>query len=168
MKTYVILSAGKSSTSLVAEGIYRAGVKGYNLYYGGLRKAHPKGMWEDKDFFTMNRRILRHAGGDWDDPPSEKSILKVGKKFNHKIKRLMDKRNALGVSWGWKDPRTALTVKCYLPYIINPHFIAVFRKPLEVAKSMEKVNKIPIEKGIELTLEYNRRIRSFLEEWERS
>jgi len=74
----------------------------------------------------------------------------------------MKKKNAPGKNWGWKDPRTTLTIEAYLPYLIKPHFYACFRDPKDVAKSLEIRNNFPISKGIELAKIYNKRLFEFL------
>jgi len=154
MKTFIILGMHRSATSLVSEGIYKAGVRMFQL-----NKKH--GLWEDRTLFTLNKKILEAAGGSWDEPPEESDIIEAGKAFASRIKSIIKKRNHYG-NWGWKEPRTTLTIKCYTPYLENPHYIACFRDPVEVAKSLKKRNGFSMEKGIELTRTYNQRLMEFL------
>jgi len=161
MKTFIVLGMHRSATSLVSKGIHLAGVEMFQLNKAISRRS-PHGIWEDKNIFTLNKNILEKAGGSWYDPPEESDIIEAGKQFAPKIKSIVKRRNALGKNWGWKEPRTTLTIKCYTPYLENPHYIACFRDPVEVAKSLNKRNGFSMEKGIELTRTYNQRLMEFL------
>jgi hypothetical protein len=66
--------------------------------------------------------------------------------------------------WGWKDPRTSLTIKLYMPYLDNPYFIVCYRKNIEIAKSLKKRNYFEINKGLDLTNIYTNRIEDFFKE----
>lgn len=158
-KTFIVLGMHRSATSLVAGGLKKMDINmGKKLL--GADKSNPFGHFEDRVFMKLNTKILEQAGGSWDNPPSETNIIEAGKELSGEIRELTNKQGL----WGWKDPRTTLTIKCYLPYLENPHFICCFRKPLEVAKSLQKREGWSIDKGIELTKEYNKRLLRFLEE----
>jgi len=170
MKTLIILGMHRSITSLVAKGLAD------NKVYVGDKLMPPNGgnrngYWEDVDFVRMNNRLLALAGGTWRDLPSKEKINSLKKEYGSEIKHLIMKKEERVKEiffreneriWGWKDPRTILTIKLYLPYLTNPHFILCFRDPLEVAKSFYKTEKIPIYEGINLWREYNRRMINFI------
>lgn len=159
-KTFIVLGMHRSATSLVAGALRNFGVDmGKELLGGKNSKISPH--FEDMDFLRLNEQILRAAGGSWDNPPSEKKILSLKEKFASEIKSLIENKTGL---WGWKDPRTTLTIKLYLPYLKNPHFICCFREPLEVAKSLYRRQKMPIKKGLKLAKIYNKRLLGFLKE----
>ena len=158
-KTFIVLGMHRSATSLVAGGLHNFGVDMGKKLLGGPDSNYNE--LEDMDFLRLNWKILKEAGGSWDNPPSEKKILALKEKFAPEIKKLVENKSGL---WGWKDPRTTLTIKLYLPYLKNPHFICCFRDPLEVAKSLYKRQKMPIEKGLKLAGIYNQRLLKFLRE----
>jgi hypothetical protein len=173
MKTIIILGMHRSMTSLITKGL-----ADNQVYIGDKlmppNGGNPKGYWEDTEFVRMNNRILALAGGTWRDLPSEKKILTLKKKYGSEIEDLIKRKEERVKEiyfrenerlWGWKDPRTILTIKLYLPYLTNPHFILCFRDPLEVAKSFNKTEKIPIKEGINLWREYNRRMISFITDY---
>jgi len=158
-KTFIVLGMHRSATSLVAGGLKRMNINmGEKMLKGDV--SNPFGHFEDKQFLSLNRKILQQAGGSWHDPPPEADIIEAGKKFSTEIEGLTRKRGL----WGWKDPETTLTIRCYLPYLENPHYICCFREPLEVAKSLQIREGWLLDKGIELTREYNKRLLQFLEE----
>jgi len=150
-KTFIVLGMHRSATSLVAGALHNFGVNmGKELM-----------SFEDIDFFRLNEEILKEAGGSWQNPPPEKKILALAKKFAPKIKKLVENKSGL---WDFKDPRTILTIKLYLPYLKNPHFICCFGEPLEIARSLYKRQKMPIKKGLKLAEIYNKRLLNFLNE----
>jgi len=160
MKTFVILGMHRSATSLFAQGAHKAGVHmGTRLL--GAHPSNPYGHWEDIDFIHKNDMLLNEAGGSWDNPPPKSSLREVGRRFHKHLREFVNskKREPL---WGWKDPRTTLTVECWLPHLINPHFICCFRDPLEVAHSLKQRDGMPTKKGLELAGIYNARLCEFL------
>ena len=167
MKTIVVLGMHRSATSLVARGLDNEINMGPRINKGPGH-TQPKGHYESIDFTDLNAKIIREAGGAWDRPPPEEAILAAGKKLEDEIKELVDRSGDGKEIWGWKDPRTALTVRCYLPFLQNPHFVAIFRDPSEVAKSLNRRHgKDETEKWVALAKEYNRRIFEFLQEFVR-
>jgi len=159
IKTFVVLGMHRSATSLTA------GALSHIIDMGsGYRPVsdQPNGNWEDLDFYYMNEKILKEAGGTWYNPPHPSRILSVGEELKQEIKNLVEYKNDRGILWGWKDPRTVLTIDLYLPYLINPHYICNFREPLQVAESLFKRNNMSIREGIFLAKEYNKRILNFL------
>jgi hypothetical protein len=129
----------------------------------GPRKSNPHGHYENWAFIKLNGQILRRAGGDWDSPPPRKAILQAGTELSNKIERTVQEASRGHDLWGWKDPRTTLTIECYLPFIENPHFVCVFRSPEEVARSLKRRNGFDLDRGLALAREYNTRLLRFLE-----
>lgn len=76
------------------------------------------------------------------------------------------KNNGL-YSWGFKDPRTVLTIDLYLPHLPNPQFITCYRGPMEIAKSLNKRDGMSIEKGMNISKIYNERLSEFISGWMR-
>lgn len=168
VKTIIVLGMHRSATSLIAKGLSR------EINMGGLNMLkvplfdNPKGHWEDRRFIALNDRILNSAGGSWDNPPDESEIVRAGYAYKDDIRGLIqacehDSRKK-GL-WGWKDPRTTLTIRLYAPYLQNPHYVCCFRDPYEVSQSLQRRNRFTLEKGINLTKIYNRRLLSFIAEF---
>lgn len=160
-KTFIVLGMHRSATSLVAKALSQEICLGSNF----LPPApdNPLGFFEDRDFVNLNDRILKKAGGSWRNPPPEEKILRLSSFFNPMIKAILEEKFKDESFYGWKDPRTTLTIKLYLPYLKNPHFISCFRDPEEVAKSLtSRDNSFTLESARELAKVYNQRLISFL------
>lgn len=165
MKTIIILGMHRSATSMIAKGLHGIGVfMGSDLLPPS--KHNQWGHFEDREFVHLNDRILHSAGGKWDNPPLESNILAQADNYGPDIERLiktrMDSVSDEYPVWGWKDPRTTLTIELYMPYVVNPHFIACYREPQEVAKSLFNRDGIGKQCGEMLAKEYNRRMLTFL------
>lgn len=169
LKTIVILGMHRSATSLIAKSLHIAGCSmGDDLL--GPSASNPWGHWEDKDFLHLNDRILGAAGGSWDKPPPESEILKIGGLFDGEISKKVQAKNdsAKAYVWGWKDPRTTLTIRLFHRYLTNPVYVSCVRDPLEVGKSLEGRGDMGREAGRVLAREYNSRMLKFLHDvsWE--
>ncbi len=164
IKTVVILGMHRSGTSMTAGILTKLGVDmGKKLL--GKSAGNPKGHFEDKDFIELNKKILRIAGGDWKEPPYNKMILMQKDKFRKQINSMIRmKESAL---WGWKDPRTSLTIELYLSYLKNPYFIVCHRNPLAIGNSLDrrKNQSISVQSGIKLTKVYEERINNFFKKF---
>ncbi len=143
----------RSGTSMVSQLISRLGV------YMGPEKVlrvfaadNRDGFWEDDGFVGLNDEILRHFSGAWDAPPlveqgweRSRDLLSI----RRKAKKLLRKRRGFGV-WGWKDPRTSLTLPFWKRLIPGLRIIVCLRHPGEVAQSLKRRNQMPISAGLEL------------------
>lgn len=164
-KAFIVLGMGRSATSLMGKGLYSAGVDiGDKLV--GKKRGNEKGHWEDLEIVQLNDKILSAAGGAWNNPPEEDMILENGQLFKKDIKRLMLERKKKDL-WGFKDPRTTLTIKLFLPYLkdVDVHFFCCFRKPRKVAESLKVRDGAKISNSMKLAKIYNDRLLSFMAWW---
>ncbi len=117
-------------------------------------------------FLVLMNAILQEAGGAWDNPPDSETLDLLKNKFQSMAQEMikMHSRDNLDRDWGWKDPRTSLTVDYYLPYLKNPHIIWCNRSTDEITNSLWKRNKIPHQEGSLLIEEYQQRIGKFIEQ----
>lgn len=161
-KCFIVLGMHRTASSLLANGLKQAGINmGDTLL--GPGHGNEKGHFEDMDFLHMNEQLLVAAGGTWDNPPSEKAIIEAGKTHAKGIRKLINRKNK-NEQWGWKDPRTVLTIRCYLPFLDDPCFLVCLRRPEMIAKSLSERDGTTIEFGIELAEIYNERLLNFLNE----
>ncbi len=161
-KTFIVLGMHRSATSLMAKALHEQGVNmGDHLL--GAAHGNPLGHFEDKEFLHLNDRILSDAGGSWNNPPSEAAILQQKRNYSLEIRDLVARKNASGL-WGWKDPRTILTIRLYTPYLDHPHYIAIIRNPVDVAMSLHLRDGSGLRTGKVLAIEYNKRLSRFMSE----
>lgn len=150
-KTYIVMGTPYSATSFISKALEDQGVDmGNNM----------NGLYQNHDFWSVNQRLLKAAGGSWVDIPDESKILEKVRpsRMKQKIKKYKSKL------WGFKDPRTSLTAKAYFPYLDGDvYLICCFRKPDKVVES--ESNKSDKNFGREVVDEYNRRIISNIKEF---
>ena len=119
----------------------------------GRQQSNPFGHFEDGDLLSLNELILSQARGSWDNPPSAAHIQNQAAKLDDRIQKIiLDKRLAnQDRHWGWKDPRTSLTINLYLPYLRNPYIIWSQRDPVSISNSLWIRNKMPSQEANKLT-----------------
>ena len=101
-KAYVVVGAPHSATSYIAKLLSEDGVN-----MGSMGKVSGRVYYyEDERFKRMNKKILNRAGGSLRDPVSRDKVSKVN--MEEEIKELIDRDR--GNFWGWKDPRTTMTI----------------------------------------------------------
>lgn len=158
MKTVIVLGMHRSGTSMIAGVLHCLGIfMGGRLL--GRSEYNPFGHFEDIRFIELNDRILAAAGGDWLHVPAADEILMQADAFQAEIQRLLATDRA--GSWGWKDPRTCLTLDLFFPYIENPNFIVCHRDADEIAASLHKRDGLPLDRGLALKAVYDRRMEEF-------
>lgn len=145
MGPYIVLSQHRSGSSLVANVLQQLGVK-MGDKFPRTNQYNPRGYWEDVDFIRMNVRLLKRAGGKWSNPPTEDRILAAGQFYETQITELLTRkmersRSVKGGRWGWKDPRTCLTILIYHRILTetlhaNPSYIVVQRNQQAVINSL--------------------------------
>lgn len=132
----VVLGMHRSGTSLVAGLLHHLGV------FMGDEFASGENLWcpyEDPAFVSLNQQILTAAGGSWRKPPSIEAIWRASHPFNERIQRLIRDRSSHYDLWGWKDPRTCLTVALWHHHITlwsNPHYVMVWRERGKIIASL--------------------------------
>lgn len=151
-KTFVILGCHRSASSLVAKALHEAGVHMGDDLLSGLPD-NPEGHFEDMDFLKKNVEIL--GGNIWNDVTRELQDVNTS--------ALLDTKNTKPL-WGWKDPRTVLTINKYYEHLDDPIIVALFRKPELVAKSMAQRGDISETDALTLAKAYNKKIIDFLSE----
>ena len=84
---------------------------------------------------------------------------------------LVEKQNIQYSNWGWKDPRTCLTLDHWLDILLKNNnkedikIIFTIREPLAVANSLKKRDNLDIYSGLKLWEVYNRRALTFVESY---
>ncbi|MDD5109696.1 MAG: sulfotransferase [Patescibacteria group bacterium] len=157
-KTVVVLGMHRSGTSLVAGILSRMEVDmGKKLL--PKDRFNLRGYYEDTEFLRLNQKILKHCNGDWDNPPQPETI-RACTAFTSEIQSLIQNRHG---RWGWKDPRTALTLELFLPYLADLQVVVCWRNPYDIAKSLQERDGFDFQRALRLTYTYYQRILEFLD-----
>lgn len=150
----------RSGTSCLAgileeSGVYLGDVSNHN-------KHNKKGNKENPDIMSFNDELLHFNNAKWDTPPkslhwSDQHKLKANNIINH----IFGSTHRL---WGFKDPRTLLTLDFWHSMFSQPKFIGTIRHPSKVTQSLQKRDKnISDEAALALWYDYNQRLLLLLQ-----
>ena len=153
----IVLGSHRSGTSLVTRLINMMGA-----YFAigdtalGANNENPKGFWERWDVIAANDEILSHYGCEWDKLQHWKFVDTVAKKdatalkeTDEKIKKIILELDA-NRPWVIKDPRMCLTFPYWKKHLEVPVIVAVYRNPLEIARSLKTRNEFSFSHSMAL------------------
>jgi hypothetical protein len=87
---------------------------------------NPKGYWEHNEITSISDAILKRYGGSWDEPP----LLPPGWEtsaaiddLRHHAQQLIQDQFAEVQLWGWKDPRSCLTLPFWQQLLPDMRYI---------------------------------------------
>jgi hypothetical protein len=136
------------------------------VFLGPVHESNPhnrKGNRENQKLVDLNTAILRHNHAEWDRPPAEPLIWNAS--HSCELEHLVSSYNAVNAPfWGFKDPRTLLTLRFWLSRIEKAKYVGTVRHPLLVARSLESRNGFDINQGLILWLAYNTILLNLLKE----
>ncbi len=148
-----VLGMHRSGTSVATRLMNLLGFDlGSEEHLLGPRPDNPKGFWEYAPILELNDEILRRLGGNWREPPP----LPPGWETSDDFADLRQKARDLvahtfrSADWGWKDPRTCLTLPFWRRILPPIHYVICMRSPAEVAASLEQREGLPMEQSIRL------------------
>jgi hypothetical protein len=144
-----VLSAGRSGTSLAAQAMNLFGV-----YLGEEEDLMPAteqnrhGFWENLSIYRVNEQLLGLFGGSWYRPPT----LPPGWLEDPRLERLhelaievVSELGASGRRWGFKDPRTVVTLPFWRDVIGPMDYVICIRHPQAFIDSVQKLPLPDIE-----------------------
>lgn len=158
-RTLIVLGMHRSGTSCLAGILERAGI-----FFGDVARSstfNVKGNIENVRIMNLHDELLRQNHGAWDNPPADIKWPDDLKCERDRI--ILEYRQAS--FWGFKDPRVLFVLDGWLEALQNVFFIATFRHPCSVAKSLEKRNKFPRDKSLSLWMEYNKKLLFYHEKF---
>jgi hypothetical protein len=154
-----VLGMHRSGTSLLTRVLNLAGVD------IGSEKAlttepvadNPKGYWEHHALTGISDAIIKRYGGTWDRPP----VLRLGWEsdaafddLRDRARQLIDEQFSNASIWGWKDPRTCLTLPFWQLLLPHMRYIICLRNPIDVAASLARRDGFSNDKSYSLWLTY--------------
>lgn len=151
---FLILGMHRSGTSCLTGVLKRCGV-----YLGKVNlknKFNAKGNHENKEVRAIHDQILALNKRSWFNPPEDEIF--VQNYHREKIKNIVEQLQC-NSPCALKDPRTLLVLDLWKS-LNSPifQFIGTFRHPARVAQSLHYRNGIPLEQGMLIWLNYNRRL----------
>ena len=165
----IILGMHRSGTSVVA-GIlhFNKVIMGtYETFWPRPLPQNPKGFYENYEFRKINDQLLRDVGYDTKQYKSKIPVPEMSEKIKIKMIKMIQIYESSFNKWGWKDPRTCLTISDWtaaieeLGLIDKVKIIFVSRKSISVARSLKKRNQLPLPEGLSLWKTYTERSIDF-------
>jgi hypothetical protein len=155
-----IVGMHRSGTSMVAKLLQRAGLNlGDEADLMPPAEENPEGFYEHLEFVGLNDEVLNVAGAGWDCPPAadfnwDDNALDSFRARARRQAVLVGER----LPWGWKDPRTSLTLPFWRSAFGPLRTVAVVRNPLEVVISLHRRNSFSTALGLTLWQIYAERM----------
>jgi len=153
-----IIGMHRSGTSMIARALNLCGLNlGKDDQLLGPSDSNPLGHFEHAGFLRINELLLAHFGASWHDPPE----LQQGWETDASLSELSAEARQLAGTfsefpvWGWKEPRTTLFLPFWKSVIPGLRFVICLRSPLDVARSLQTRNAIPIGAGASLWHHYS-------------
>lgn len=155
MSCFVILGMHRSGTSCLTGTLQECGIE-----LGNVHVKNPfnlRGNREHPAVMALNDELLEQNGGAWDAPIV---VTRWNDQQAEQRESILDEvKPASGSHWGFKDPRTLFTLPFWQESLPpDTIYIATFRHPLAVARSLAHRNKFPIDKGLSIWKAYNSRL----------
>ncbi len=153
----------RSGTSLITRMLNLSG-----MYLGPSNRImtagedNPEGFWENLDFVELNDRILACFNGAWDyvpELPEKWHLSPTLQALREDAESLINNFSEQSF-WGWKDPRTTLTLEFWQHLIPELKFLFMIRDRLEVAQSLHLRNGFSLINGLQLWEKYNRLVKN--------
>lgn len=155
----VITGMHRSGTSLVARLLYDCGLAlGDESDLLPANADNTEGFWENVRFVEVNDALLAELGGAWDVPPELPAEWERSDRLapiRERALRVVHSFDGLE-SWGWKDPRTSLTLPFWQELLPGTRVVVLVRHPLEVARSLESRASSSRAFALRLWERYNR------------
>lgn len=150
----VIVGMHRSGTSALAGTLSANGVcmGEHGDFFPPPMKENPKGFFENRRFRTINDHALREAGYKVKafNPDVPAWDYAYGSSIYGQMDNVVDHYHNKWEHWGWKDPRTCLTLRPWLDTLLgmtdNIKILLTMRPVEDIARSMRaRGNKEKVE-----------------------
>jgi hypothetical protein len=155
-----ILGMGRSGTSLVSRLVNLLDVElGPEEHLMKANEYNARGYWEHQLLTDLNDEVLSRLGGTWHEPPAFLPGWESGPQLadlRERARAIIRHDFAAARRWGWKDPRTCLTLPFWQCLLSPMQYVICLRSPIDVASSLHRRDGFSFEKGFSLWLFYTR------------
>jgi len=161
-RAIIVLGMHRSGTSALSRGLRALGVQlGEEQHLDPANEENARGYWERKDIVALNDELLEAMGANWHAvwlPPLATLSPQTLAGFTKKAVSLLERGFGTASIFGFKDPRVCRLLPFWQHVfgtldIIDEYVIAL-RNPLNVALSLQKRDRLPIEMGCWLWLQH--------------
>lgn len=131
----------RSGTSLTTRVLNILGVElGSHERLRGATVENPDGYWEHRGLMEVNIELLRRLGGDGRRVPDLPDQWWEDAAFEDLRERAQSVFREMGGDrpWGWKDPRTTVTLPFWRELVPSLRVVECVRHPLEVYDSLRR------------------------------
>src|SRR5437016_5464857 len=158
----LIVGMHRSGTSLVAGALNILGLSlGDPANMMPPNEGNPTGYWEHLRLVDVNDRILDSMARAWPTSvplPPDWIVTPVGERATASLRQALSAEIGAEPRWGFKAPRATLLIPAYRKALdqlhIRPKVLLGLRNPLDVARSLQRRDDIPLEKGIAMWANY--------------
>ncbi len=159
-----VLGFGRSGTSLTMRLLHLLGVEigpSEDLLAPG-EADNPRGYWEPRWMVELNDEILAKLGTVWWRPLPAAPGWERSPDFDElreRARRLLEEKFGATRLWGWKDPRTTLTLPFWKELMPDATYVICLRNPADAISSIQRRPdpELPIGAWGDLWLEYTAR-----------
>ena len=167
----IVLGMHRSGTSVVAGILHfnKITMGTYETFWPRPLPQNPKGFYENYDFRKINDTLLQKSGYNIKHYKTNIPIPEISKTTRAKMIKTIERYDSKFEKWGWKDPRTCLTISNWMvifkemDLIEKVKIIFISRQSLSVARSLKKRNALTLLQGISLWKVYTERAINFCE-----
>jgi len=170
MKEFIVLGMHRSGTSLLSSLLDGCGV-----YFGEpedfipVNEENPRGFWERKAVRQLNDDMLHSMNADWDELLDYNPSLFDLEEHQGLMARAENVLSLLhdesdGAIVGLKEPRFCLLMGAWSSALNQEHLaLVVVRNPADVAYSLHRRNRMPMEVAYYLIGQYQSHLAMYLE-----
>lgn len=149
-----VLGTHRSGTSLATRIVNLLGVDlGPEDHMVRAAPDNPRGFWEHRGIVKLNEEILEQLGGSTARPPAFPPGWETASDLEHlrdRAQRIIQEEFAGKASWGWKDPRSCLTLPFWQRLLPPMRYVICLRNPLDVERSLRRRDGLTAERGFYL------------------
>jgi hypothetical protein len=146
----LVLGMHRSGTSALSRVLNLLGVDlGHDLM-AAVPDNNETGFWEHRAFQSFNQMMFESVGRQWDSVlplPDQWWKQPQVEGFTSKLRDVMQAEFSQSRLWGVKDPRICFMMPLWRSLLgemnCEPRCVLIFRNPIEVARSLEKRDRLP-------------------------